>query len=380
MSSSWAGGIADVGWLAMTEVVQQCRTIADSVDSPIFCDADTGYGSAVNTRRIVQEFIRAGVAGQEEPKKVGGQAGIRLVPDAEAIGRLQAAVDARDELDEGIVIVARTDGYGAEGGSLEDAIRRGVLYKRETGADVIFYEGAALLGGGADRARRAPRPGVRDRLPAGGPDAADRHTERVGQAIQVPSFILPAVLEVWRLLEAGEPVPIDDYNAAAFEQAGREDYVGYGDVFVRPGYDDVWRWRRSTTRRRSVATTRTPSTIDEVTVPAVGALQRGMTFDSLVSSHVHRLRRRGPGHGRGLDVVADLPGRLQVGRGDRPGPRAARRAPGRDGRRDRPHPLLRLRGLHPHPGERLLLDVLPGSCFFLAAAVATLAIGLAAHY
>jgi methylisocitrate lyase len=37
--------------------------VQDDRDIPIFCDADTGYGSAVNTRRTVQEFIRAGVAG-----------------------------------------------------------------------------------------------------------------------------------------------------------------------------------------------------------------------------------------------------------------------------------------------------------------------------
>ncbi|MFI7452778.1 oxaloacetate decarboxylase [Nonomuraea sp. NPDC049714] len=201
MSSWWTDGVADVGWLTMTEVVQQCRTIAGSVDIPIFCDADTGYGSAVNTRRTVQEFIRAGVAGihiedQEEPKKVGGQAGIRLVPGSEAIGRLQAAVDARDELDEDFVIVARTDGYGAEGGSLEEAIRRGLLYKRETGADVIFYEGLRSWEEVRIALAETLGPAYAIASQHAGPTRPIATLSEWGQAIQVAPFILPGVLEV----------------------------------------------------------------------------------------------------------------------------------------------------------------------------------------
>jgi 2-methylisocitrate lyase-like PEP mutase family enzyme len=33
MSSWWTGGVADVGWLTMTDVVQQCRTIVTSRSS-----------------------------------------------------------------------------------------------------------------------------------------------------------------------------------------------------------------------------------------------------------------------------------------------------------------------------------------------------------
>jgi methylisocitrate lyase len=250
MSSWWVGGVADVGLLTMSEVVAHCRTIAHSVHIPVFCDADTGYGSAINARRTVQEFIYAGVAGvhiedQLEPKKAGGRAGIRLVSDAEAIGRVQAAVDARDEIDEDFVIVARTDGYGAEGGSLEEAVRRGNLYKAEAGADVIFYEGLRSW----DEVRTAlletkgPAYAIASRHAGPAPSIAE--LTKMGQAIQVAPFVLPGVLEVWKLLlelrDTGELAPVDAYNARAFELAGTEQYVGFGDMFVKPDYEDVRR-------------------------------------------------------------------------------------------------------------------------------------------
>ena len=134
------------GWLTLTEVVAHAKRVARSVDIPVYCDADTGFGAPINVQRTVQEFIDAGVAGihiedQREPKKSGGTTGIELVSDAEAIGRLNAAVDARDRLDADFVIVARTDGYGAAGGGVDEAIRRAQLYRAETGVDAIFYEG-----------------------------------------------------------------------------------------------------------------------------------------------------------------------------------------------------------------------------------------------
>ncbi|MGW5213415.1 MULTISPECIES: isocitrate lyase/PEP mutase family protein [unclassified Streptomyces] len=251
MSTWWVGGVADVGWLTMSEVVAHCKTIADSVDIPVFCDADTGYGSAINTRRTVQEFIRAGVAGihledQEEPKKAGGQAGIKLVSDAEAIGRFNAAVDARDEMDEDFVIVARTDGYGAEGGGLEEAIRRGVLYRQETGVDVIFYEGLRSWEEVRIALAETPGPAYAIASRHAGPTPPIAQLSEWGQAIQIAPFILPGVLEVWRLLlelrESGELAPIDAYNSAAFSRAGQPDYVGFGDAFIKPSYEDVRRW------------------------------------------------------------------------------------------------------------------------------------------
>jgi 2-methylisocitrate lyase-like PEP mutase family enzyme len=111
------------------------------VDIPLICDADTGYGNAVNVRRTVQEFEAAGVAAihmedQVSPKRCGQLPGARPVIELEeAAGKVEAAVAARRDPD--FIIIARTDAAEAHG--LDEAIRRGNEYLK-AGADVIFVE------------------------------------------------------------------------------------------------------------------------------------------------------------------------------------------------------------------------------------------------
>ena len=183
-----------------------------------------------------QEFIDAGVAGihiedQREPKKSGGTTGIELVSDAEAIGRLNAAVEARDRADADFVIVARTDGFGAAGGGVDEAIRRAQLYRAETGVDVIFYEGFHTVGAGRAGAERDTRIELRDR--------GTTHRARplaeltaMGQAIEAVPFVLPGVHEVWRLLldikEAGDGTPFAAYVEKMSEAKGTAYEFGLG--------------------------------------------------------------------------------------------------------------------------------------------------------
>ena len=47
----------------MRDMVDNARKIVLTVNIPVFSDADTGYGDAVNTYRTVQEYIHAGIAG-----------------------------------------------------------------------------------------------------------------------------------------------------------------------------------------------------------------------------------------------------------------------------------------------------------------------------
>jgi methylisocitrate lyase len=248
MSAWWAEGVSDVGWLTQTEVVAHARRVARGVDIPVYCDADTGYGGPVNVQRTVAEFIDAGVAGihiedQRNPKKSGGVAGIELVSDAEAIGRLNAAVDARDRLDPDFVIVARTDGYGAAGGGVDEAIRRGQLYRAETGVDVIFYEGLHTW----EQAELVLKetPGANYVAPM--VDQLGRKTlaelTAMGQAIDVLPFVLPGIHEVWRLLldarEAGDATPFAQYMDKMNETHGTEYNIGWGQGIVRPSLEDV---------------------------------------------------------------------------------------------------------------------------------------------
>jgi hypothetical protein len=69
-------GFPDVGLLTMSEMVSNARYIADAVQIPVICDADTGYGNLLNVQRTVREYERAGVAAihledQVFPKKCG---------------------------------------------------------------------------------------------------------------------------------------------------------------------------------------------------------------------------------------------------------------------------------------------------------------------
>jgi 2-methylisocitrate lyase-like PEP mutase family enzyme len=138
-------GLPDVGLTTGTEMAMNARYIANAVRVPLIADADTGFGNAINAIRTVREYIGAGVAGlhmedQVSPKRCGHVAGRLVIPLEEAVGKIRAAVDARDALDPDFVIVARTDARGASGGSLDEAIRRANAYLA-AGADLAFVEG-----------------------------------------------------------------------------------------------------------------------------------------------------------------------------------------------------------------------------------------------
>ncbi len=143
-SVALASGFPDMGLLTMTEVTRTAAMMAAAVQVPIIADADDGYGNALSTMRTVQEFIRAGVAGihledQRYPKRCGHIAGKTVVSREEAIGKFRAAVDVRNRLDPDFVLIARTDAYGAVGGSLEEAIWRGRAYA-DAGVDLVWAE------------------------------------------------------------------------------------------------------------------------------------------------------------------------------------------------------------------------------------------------
>ena len=134
-------GQPDLGLMSYAEVVDQARNITDAVAIPVIADGDTGYGNAMNVRRTVQGFAKAGCAGvliedQLAPKRCGHTPGKDVVSRDEAFDRIKAAVDSREEGTD-ILIMGRTDANHTHG--LEEAIHRGRRY-REIGADIIFIE------------------------------------------------------------------------------------------------------------------------------------------------------------------------------------------------------------------------------------------------
>jgi 2,3-dimethylmalate lyase len=138
-------GFPDVGLLTMTEMVANAKYIANAVNIPVVCDADTGYGNPLNVQRTVREYEAAGVAGihledQLFPKKCGFFEGKQVIPLEEHVQKIRAALDARTDPD--FVIIARCDAYAVTG--WEDTARRCRAYV-EAGADMVFVDGVKTL-------------------------------------------------------------------------------------------------------------------------------------------------------------------------------------------------------------------------------------------
>lgn len=136
-------GLPDIGLTTLTEVAGRGAQIAAVSDLPTLIDADTGFGEPMSAARTVTVLEDAGLSGchledQVNPKRCGHLDGKAVVPTAEMVRRLGAAVAARR--DPNFVICARTDAAGIEG--LPAAIERARAYA-EAGADMIFTEALA---------------------------------------------------------------------------------------------------------------------------------------------------------------------------------------------------------------------------------------------
>jgi len=139
-------GMPDLGISTMEDVLVDVRRITDASGLPLLVDIDTGWGGAFNIARTIRQMIKAGAAAvhmedQVGQKRCGHRPGKELVPTAEMVDRIKAAVDART--DEGFVLMARTDALAGEG--LAAAIARAQAYVA-AGADMIFAEAVTELG------------------------------------------------------------------------------------------------------------------------------------------------------------------------------------------------------------------------------------------
>lgn len=131
-------GYPDEGLLSLVEVVQQAKYIADSVEIPALCDADTGFGEAVNVVRAVRQFESAGLAGihiedQEMPKRCGHLEGKHLISQRAMEEKIRAAAKSKHDPD--FLVFARTDARGVSG--FDDSVQRAKAYAL-AGADGIF--------------------------------------------------------------------------------------------------------------------------------------------------------------------------------------------------------------------------------------------------
>ena len=222
--AAYVYGYPDVGLLGLNEMVESVRRITNVTDIPVFADADTGYGNAVNVYYTVQAYIRAGAAGlhiedQEAPKKSGTLAGRRLISVEEAVGKYRAAVAAKKELDDDFVVCARCDSVGSDGGNFEDAVRRGIAYAKDAGVDAVWMNTMTKREEIEEACRRIPVPVI---APYYGPKPSPTFAEF--QVLGVSAVLYPSLTtanglqSTWEVLhevkERG-PVALDEWNKKA---------------------------------------------------------------------------------------------------------------------------------------------------------------------
>ena len=134
-------GMPDTGLISFAEMVDQLRNICSAVpELPVIADADTGFGNAMNVRRTVLDYAKAGAAcimieDQVSPKRCGHFDGKQVVSREEARTKIRAAVEAAR--DAGILVLARTDARAPHG--FDAAMERCRDFEQED-ADIVFLE------------------------------------------------------------------------------------------------------------------------------------------------------------------------------------------------------------------------------------------------
>ncbi|WP_219216313.1 isocitrate lyase/PEP mutase family protein [Variovorax boronicumulans] len=146
-------GMPDQGFMGLAEIADHTARIRDAVSVPLIVDADTGFGNALNVRHTVRTLERAGAdciqfEDQVAPKRCGHFSGKEVIVTEEAVSKIKAAVDARQDPD--LLIMARTDAAAVHG--FEAAIERAQKFA-EAGADILFVEAVTT----ADEIRALPR-------------------------------------------------------------------------------------------------------------------------------------------------------------------------------------------------------------------------------
>jgi methylisocitrate lyase len=140
-------GLPDLGLTSLDDVLTDVRRITAASSLPLLVDADTGWGDTAGIERTTREMIGAGAAAmhledQVAAKRCGHRPGKELVTTVGMCDRIEAAADAKTEIDPTFVVMARTDAASVEG--MPAAIERARAYRR-AGADMIFAEALTSL-------------------------------------------------------------------------------------------------------------------------------------------------------------------------------------------------------------------------------------------
>lgn len=187
-------GQPDLGLMSYGEVLDHLGNITHAVDFPVIADGDTGYGNAMNVRRTVAGFAKAGAAAimiedQLSPKRCGHTPGKAVVSRDEAFDRIRAANDAREDGAD-ILILARTDARHEHG--LSEAIDRAARFK-ELGADILFVEAPKTVAEMETVCRELPGPKMANIVEGGEtPDLSHKELADIGFAIAAYPLTLMA--------------------------------------------------------------------------------------------------------------------------------------------------------------------------------------------
>lgn len=226
-------GQPDLGLMSYAEVLDQARNIADAVQIPLIADGDTGYGNAMNVRRTVTGFARAGAAAvmiedQLAPKRCGHTPGKAVVAREEAFDRIRAANDAK-QAGADILILARTDARHDHG--LAEAIDRAAKFK-ELGADIIFVEAPKTVAEMTEICTELPGPKMANIVEGGEtPNLSHQELQDIGFSIAAyPLTLMASAMQAM----------VGTLQKLKLDVDRSPDLMTFSDLRARIGFNDYY--------------------------------------------------------------------------------------------------------------------------------------------
>src|SRR5258708_36031062 len=148
-------GAPDLVVMTLTEFAAQANRVGRAGNLCLLVDAAHGYGNALNVRRTVEELETAGICAMSIedtvlPRAYGPSGKPTLIPVEEGIGKMKAALSARQ--DPRLVIAGRTSALAVTG--IYDTLKRPKAYEG-AGVDAIFLA-AGVCARGSQPGSAAP--------------------------------------------------------------------------------------------------------------------------------------------------------------------------------------------------------------------------------
>lgn len=228
-------GMPDTGLISYGEIVDQGRNICHAATIPVIGDGDTGYGNAINVKRTVRGYASAGFAAvmiedQVAPKRCGHTKGKEVVAREEAFDRIKAAVDARDEGAD-ILIMARTDSRHSYG--VDEAIQRMQQFS-EIGADLLFVEAPKSVEEMEAICRKVPGVHMANQVEGGEtPILAPAELHRIGYKIAAyPLTLLNAAMTAMRGALEAMAAGQHPQSGTLMPFAQLREIVGFDDYYM----------------------------------------------------------------------------------------------------------------------------------------------------